>query len=119
MGSAAKLRLTTEINLAGVNKRQGCNYKETEGQRDGRLFAAAWTAPLSEEQNGIICHRGEKLFLLFVPCLSTCPFTLNLLLWSDCSQDNGLPLLMATLHRNILYSFSYLKVSPSLTCTQI
>lgn len=69
---AALVRLTARINLACVKKSQGCNYTEMEGQRDGILFATAWTLLLSDCENGIYLVQRKETAHDF--CLSTCPF---------------------------------------------
>lgn len=72
MEGAALVRLTARINLACVKKSQGCNYTEMEGQRDGSLFATAWTLLLSDCENGIYLVQRKETAHNF--CLSTCPF---------------------------------------------
>lgn len=64
------VRLTAGINLACVKKRQGCNYPETEGQRDGSLFATAWTPLLSKSENGIYLLTRKETALPFCPLVS-------------------------------------------------
>lgn len=58
--SAVLVRLGAKINLACVKKSQGCNYTETEGQRDAGLFATAWTLLLSESENGICLPQRKE-----------------------------------------------------------
>ncbi len=125
LDSAASVRLTARINLACVKKRQGCNYTETEGQRDGSLFATAWTLLLSEDENGIYLPQRKETTLHFCPFVSgrvpsLCHPTRShtLLLWPHFFQDTSFLLLMATLLSSLSYSSSYLKVGGSLTCTQ-
>lgn len=95
--SAALVRLTARINLACVKKRQGCNYKEREGQRDGSLFATAWTLLLSKSENEIYFPQRKETALPFCPfvsqrvpslCHPTCFHTL-LLLWPHFFQDTS------------------------------
>lgn len=123
--SAALVRLTARINLDCEKKRQGCNYTETEGQRDGSLFATAWTLLLSQDENGIYWPQRKETALHFCPfvsrhvpslCHPTCSHTL--LLRPHFFQDTSFLLLMATLLSNLSYSSSYPKVSGSLTWTQ-
>lgn len=122
--SAALVRLTARLNLAGVKKKQGCNYIETEGQKDGSLFATAWTLLLSERENAIYLPQRKETALPLCPfvsprvpslCHPTCSHTL--FLWPF-FQDTFLRLMAALLFNVSCTSSSYLKVSGSLTCTQ-
>lgn len=95
---AALVGLTARINLACVKKRQGCNYTEMEGQRDGSLFATAWTPLLSKSENGIYLPQRQETVLPFCPFVSwrvpslshpTCSHTL--LLWPHFLSGHLLP----------------------------
>lgn len=97
--SAALVRRAARINLACVKKKHGCNYTETAGQRDGSLFATAWTLLLSESENGIYLPQRKETTLPFCPFVSQhvpllCSYTL--LLWPHFFQDTSFLLLMAT-----------------------
>ncbi len=110
--STALVRLTARINLECVKKRQGCNYPETEGQRDGSLFATAWTLLLSKTENGIYLLQRKENALSFCPFVSQrvpppCHMRLHSVVMASflpghlCSLVNGISL------SNPLWSPSY------------
>lgn len=112
--SVALVRVGTRINLACVKKRQGCNYTEMEGQRDGTLFATAWTLLLRESEKRICLLLRKETALHFCPFVSPCVLSLKML---------GLIvviylLLMATLLSSLWCNSLCLKVNGRLRCTQ-
>lgn len=123
MDSAALVRLAAGINLDCVKKRQGCNYPETEGQRDGSLFATAWTLLHSETENEIYLLQRTETALPFCPFVSRHVRLLwhmlrhSVVMASFLSGHLCFPI-NGNSSSNPSYSSSYQRGGSSLTCTQ-